>query len=100
MTASGIADSTVAAAGKDTILDFTSGDHIDLSAIDADGNSGNGNTDFSFGTGAFTGHAGELRIVTAGATQVVYVDTNGDRLADFGINVVSDHPLAASDFVL
>jgi hypothetical protein len=35
-----IGDSTVAAAGKDTIFDFP--------------------------TGAFTGHAGELRVVTAG----------------------------------
>ncbi|MGO4851040.1 hypothetical protein AB4093_35465, partial [Inquilinus sp. 2KB_12] len=95
-----IADSTVASAGKDTIYDFTTGDHIDLSAIDADGNSANGDTAFSFGAGAFTGHAGELRIMTAGAIQVVYADTNGDRIADFAINVLSDHALTASDFVL
>ncbi|MDR6289130.1 Ca2+-binding RTX toxin-like protein [Inquilinus ginsengisoli] len=96
----GIGDSTVAAAGKDTIADFATGDHIDLSAIDADGNGGNGDTAFSFGTGAFTGQAGELRIATAGAVQVVYADTNGDRIADFAINVLSDHPLAAADFLL
>ena len=96
----GIGDSTVAAAGKDTIADFATGDHIDLSAIDADGNQANGDTAFAFGTGAFTGHAGELRIVTAGAVQVVYADTNGDRIADFAINVLSDHPLTAADFLL
>ncbi|MDR6290293.1 Ca2+-binding RTX toxin-like protein [Inquilinus ginsengisoli] len=95
-----IGDSTVAAAGKDVILDFSTGDHIDLSAIDADGNSGNGDTAFSFITTNFTGHAGELLVVTAGAVQVVYVDTNGDRIADLGINVYADHPLTAADFVL
>jgi Ca2+-binding RTX toxin-like protein len=95
-----IAASTVAAAGKDTIVDFATGDHIDLSAIDADGNGANGDTAFTFGTGAFPGHAGELRIVEAGAVQVVYADTNGDRVADFAINVISDHALSASDFLL
>jgi Ca2+-binding RTX toxin-like protein len=94
------ADSTVAAAGKDVIADFAGGDVIDVSAIDADGNGGNGDTAFSFGTGAFTGHAGELRVVTVGAAQVVYADTNGDRIADFAINVLSDHALTAADFVL
>ncbi|MGL4962429.1 MAG: hypothetical protein ACRC67_14430 [Inquilinus sp.] len=82
------------------IADFSTGDRIDLSAIDADGNPANGDTAFSFGTGGFTRHAGELRVVTAGAIQVVYVDTNGDKAPDLAINVVSDHPLAAADFVL
>jgi hypothetical protein len=39
-------------------------------------------------------------VVTAGALQVVYVDTNGDKTPDMAINVASDHPLTASDFVL
>jgi Ca2+-binding RTX toxin-like protein len=95
-----VGDSTVASAGKDVIIDFTTGDHIDLSGIDADGNGGNGDTAFSFITTNFTGHAGELLVVTAGAVQVVYVDTNGDRIADLGINVYADHPLTAADFVL
>ncbi|OWJ64253.1 M10 family metallopeptidase C-terminal domain-containing protein [Inquilinus limosus] len=84
----------------DGILDFATGDRIDLSAIDADGNSGNGDTGFSFGTGAFTGTAGELRVVTAGAIQLVYVDANGDKAMDFAINVISDHALTASGLVL
>ena len=95
-----IDDSTVAAAGKDVIIDFSTGDHIDLSGIDADGNGGNGDTAFSFITTNFTGHAGELLVVTAGTVQVVYADTNGDRIADLGINVYADHPLTAADFVL
>ena len=60
----------------------------------------NGDTAFSFGTGDYTRHAGELRVVTAGEIQVVYVDINGDKVSDFAINVTSDHPLTADDFVL
>jgi Ca2+-binding RTX toxin-like protein len=95
-----LSDSTVSGAGKDTIADFTTGDKIDLSLIDADGNSGNGDNAFTFGTGAFTGTAGELRVVTSGAIQVVYVDATGDKQPDFAINVISDHALTASDFML
>jgi hypothetical protein len=91
----------VAASGKDLIADFTTGDKIDLSAIDADGNAANGDTAFSFGTGGFTGHAGEVRIVDFhNGIQGVYLDTNGDRIPESIINVISDHALTASDFVL
>ncbi|MGO4126826.1 calcium-binding protein [Inquilinus sp. YAF38] len=95
-----LSDSAVSGPGKDTITDFTTGDRIDLSAIDADGNAANGNTAFTFGTGGFTGAGGELRVVTSGGTQVVYADVNGDKAPDFAVNVVSDHPLTATDFVL
>jgi Ca2+-binding RTX toxin-like protein len=98
---SAIADSTVAASGKDTIADFSAGDHIDLSGIDADGNAANGDTAFSFGTGGFTGAAGELRVVDFGnGRQGVYLDVNGDKSPDSIITVYSDHALAAADFVL
>ncbi|WP_437359401.1 CHRD domain-containing protein [Inquilinus limosus] len=94
------ADSTVAAAGRDTINDFTTGDRIDLSAIDANG-SGAGNTAFVFGTGGFTGTAGELRVVAIpDGYQAVYGDTDGDKAPDIAIVVLSDHALAAGDFVL
>ncbi|WP_395677993.1 hypothetical protein [Inquilinus sp.] len=95
-----LSDSAVSGIGKDTITDFSTGDKIDLSAIDADGNSANSDTAFTFGTGDFTRTPGELRVVTAGAIQVVYADVNGDKVPDFAINVVSDHPLTAADFVL
>ncbi|MGO4727983.1 MULTISPECIES: calcium-binding protein [unclassified Inquilinus] len=94
-----IGDSTVAAGGKDVIADFTTGDKIDLSAIDANG-AGPGNGAFIFGTGAFTGVAGELRVVTIGGVQLVAADTTGDRQIDFAINVISDHALTAADFTL
>ena len=41
--------------------DFAVGDRIDLSAIDP-----GGNNVFVFGTGAFTGHPGEVRVVSYG----------------------------------
>ncbi|WP_343717908.1 calcium-binding protein [Inquilinus sp.] len=96
-----VGESTVAASGKDTIADFSTGDHIDLSSIDADGNSGNGDTAFTFGTGGFTGTAGELRVVDfGGGRQGVYLDVNGDKQPDSIITVYSDHALTAADFVL
>jgi Ca2+-binding RTX toxin-like protein len=95
-----LSDSAVSGLGKDAIRDFSTGDKIDLSAIDADGNSSNGDTAFSFGTGDYTRHAGELRVVTYGSVQVVYVDVNGDKVSDLAINVTSDHALTASDFLL
>jgi Ca2+-binding RTX toxin-like protein len=92
-----VGESTVAAAGRDTITDFSTGDHIDLSVIDANGAGGA----FTFGTGAFTGAAGELRVVTlANGYQMVYGDTNGDKNPDIAIAVLSDLALTASDFVL
>ncbi|MGO4126824.1 hypothetical protein AB4Z01_20650 [Inquilinus sp. YAF38] len=95
-----LSDSAASGLGKDSIRDFSTGDKIDLSAIDADGNSTNGDTAFTFGTGDYTRHAGELRVVTAGEVQVVYVDVNGDKVSDFAINVFSDHSLTDGDFVL
>jgi Ca2+-binding RTX toxin-like protein len=95
-----LSDSAISGLGKDSITDFATGDRIDLSAIDADGNSTNGDTAFTFGTGGFTGTGAELRVVTSGGIQVVYADVDGDKVQDFAINIVSDHPLAAADFVL
>ncbi|WP_395677997.1 calcium-binding protein [Inquilinus sp.] len=93
-------DSTVAGIGRDTINDFGSGDRIDVSSIDADGQIGNGDTAFRFVSGAFTGHAGEIRIMAQSGYQAVYLDIDGDKAADSAIMVLSDHALTAADFVL
>ncbi|TSD85153.1 calcium-binding protein [Mycobacterium sp. KBS0706] len=96
-----IGDSTVGAAGRDIIADFAVGDRIDLSAIDADGAAGGGNTEFVFGTGAFTGHPGEVRVVNyGGGRQGVYLEVNGDTTVDAIIEVYAAHGLTAEDFVL
>ncbi|MGL4966607.1 MAG: calcium-binding protein, partial [Inquilinus sp.] len=93
-------DSTASAA--DTIQDFQAGsDLISLRLIDADGNSGNGDTAFSFiGTGAFSGTAGQLRYEIAGGNTTVSADVNGDSTADIVINLTGAITLQASDFLL
>lgn len=68
----------------DTIQDFAIGsDSIDLRAIDANTNIRNDQA-FSFvGAAAFSGAAGQLRYESG----MIFGDTNGDRVADFQINV-------------
>lgn len=98
-----ISESTVAATGRDSLNDFSHAedDRINLSAIDADGNAGNGDTAFTFlGGGVFTGAGHELRVVASGGVQLVQADLNGDTLADMSIVVVSATTLVASDFSL
>jgi serralysin len=101
---------TDSAAGsqRDVILDFSrfQGDKIDLSHIDANTGAG-GNQAFEFiGTAAFTGNAsdalkrGELRITDLGDSLIVRGDINGDRIADFSIEVVFGGTLKGSDFIL
>ncbi|MFL6764149.1 MAG: beta strand repeat-containing protein [Sphingomicrobium sp.] len=89
----------------DSILDFNAGglgaatrlDVIDLSAIDAITKTSKDDP-FSFlGTGAFTGHAGELRYDGAGH---IFGDTNGDGTADFSLAVTLTGTLDVSDFIL
>ncbi|HYD37361.1 MAG TPA: Ig-like domain-containing protein, partial [Allosphingosinicella sp.] len=96
-----VSDSTTAA--RDEILDFASGDLIDLSRIDADSTTG-GNQAFNFiGTDPFSNVAGELRFENvAGTTWLIQGDTDGIGGADFEIIVViADlHPITDGDFIL
>ena len=86
-------------AGKgDVISDFShaQGDKIDLSGIDASVKA-SGNQAFSFiGAKDFSGKAGELHYVDG----VVSGDVNGDKNADFLIEIANHHDLVASDFIL
>lgn len=88
---------------RDTIADFTSGDIIDLSAIDANGVAA-GDAAFAFiGASGFGGVAGQLRATGSDTNWLVEADLNGDGLADFSIAVtatIAVPELAASDFVL
>ena len=89
----------------DHILDFTDLDRIDLSAIDANGNAGDGNQAFTFiGSNAFGNVAGQLRAYQNGADWFVEGDVNGDGVADLVIQVTITDPtllgLGASDFNL
>ncbi|HEY0084539.1 MAG TPA: calcium-binding protein [Allosphingosinicella sp.] len=80
-------------AGADVIMDFEKGDKINLTGIDADGDAANGDSKFTWlGAGAFTGHAGELRVSQHpqyAQTWVVQADTNGDKQADLTIYLVA-----------
>ena len=81
----------------DTIEDFHRGsDHIDLRDMDANTRLA-GNQVFTFiGNNVFQGKAGELRF----ANGVASGDTNGDKIADFGINVAGLSAMSRSDFYL
>jgi serralysin len=86
---------------RDRIMDFTRGsDKIDLSEIDAISGTTE-NDSFRFvGTNAFSGAAGELRFFKSGTTTIVEADVNGDRIADFQIEVANSVTPTASDFLL
>ncbi|MEO0031409.1 MAG: hypothetical protein RIS94_1167 [Pseudomonadota bacterium] len=86
----------------DRIIDFShaQGDHIDLSAIDAD-TTADGDQAFNFiGTSAFGSHAGELRYDVVDGKAWLAGDTNGDGTADFTIRLNAVTTLDATDFVL
>ncbi|MFL6857693.1 MAG: calcium-binding protein, partial [Allosphingosinicella sp.] len=88
----GTGESTASA--MDKILDFTSGDHIDMSRAGH----------FAFiGSAAFGGHAGELRVEnSSGNVWLVQGDADGDGRADFvlQVTVADGHALAGADFLL
>jgi Ca2+-binding RTX toxin-like protein len=98
-----VAESTPS--GRDGIQDFSLGDIIDLSQIDADTTTA-GKQSFNFiGSAAFDGHAGELQAVeTAPGSHIWTVsgDVDGDGVADFQVIVVSadHHNLTGGDFHL
>ncbi|KLK92443.1 protease [Microvirga vignae] len=82
---------------RDTIKDFVRGfDHIDLRTIDANVAAA-GDQAFVFIDGKpFTGQAGQLKI----GSGVLSGDVNGDKMADFQINVSGASSLAKDDFYL
>lgn len=81
-------------AGRDRILDFQQGfDKIDLSSV-LEG-------DFAFvGKKAFTGSTGQLRYSKLDGVTLVEGDLDGDKIADFQIEVAGKYDLIVTDFVL
>lgn len=95
-------DSGAGPAGRDAITDFNraQGDKIDLSAIDANLRLA-GNQAFEFvGTDGFSGSAGELRYQQANGTTLIFADMDGDRRADFSIELSRQVILGENDFLL
>ncbi len=91
-----LSDSTVDAAGRDMIFDFTEvrGDLIDLAQLY--GGSGTGVT--FIGDTAFSGGR-EVRAVFDGQATIVSGDINGDSTADFAIGVNGTHTLGRENFI-
>jgi len=92
--------------GADTIVDFTAGDKIDLSLVDALSTATHydkpGDQAFVFiNHSKFHIQSGrELRYEVVGGDTYVYGSTNGDAAADFCIKLTGVHTLTSSDFVL
>jgi len=83
---------------RDVIRDFSraQGDDIDLGGIDANAKAA-GNQSFSFiGSKGFSGKEGELQYKNG----IVSGDVNGDKAADFQIEIANHHALVAGDFIL
>lgn len=101
------ASSSPSSSARDVITDFSrNADHIDLSAIDAN-TSSSGNQAFSFRSAegsSFTGSKGQLIFDKTGsgtsAKTIVMGDLNGDRTADFHIELKGHINLSAGDFIL
>lgn len=83
---------------SDTITDFSGGDRIDVSQIDANSRV-SGNQAFVFLDGAApASKAGALYYTSK--TGVIWGDINGDNTADFRIKVGHGLDLDAADFLL
>ena len=77
--------------GRDTISDFTHGsDHIDLSAL---------NASKFIGTAAFSGQAGQVRYASFDGSTIIELDSNGDRVADFQVELKGGPAVTFSDFI-
>ena len=95
-----VSDSTAAAAGRDTILDFSKaqGDRINLRMIDANTATG-GDQAFAFiGLGPTAG-AGTLAFTHSGGNTLIAADVDGGG-ADFAVLLAGIHTLTAGDFLL
>jgi Ca2+-binding RTX toxin-like protein len=86
-------------ANRDVVTDFALGGKLDFSLIDA--NAGLvGNQAFAWlDTGAFSGTAGQLRKYNQNGKHFVAGDTNGDRVADFIVEVAGKTDLTSADIL-
>lgn len=96
------AESGTTPAARDVILDFnrTEGDRLDLRSMDSHLGRGGDQAFQMIGGRAFSGAAGELRFQHVNNSTIVTGDANGDRAADFSIELTGRLALTASDFLL
>jgi Ca2+-binding RTX toxin-like protein len=93
-----VAEMSASAATADVISDFTAGDKIDLSTIDANGAIA-GDPFFVFKTTALTG-AGQVNFIQSGGNTLIQGSTDADAAAEFIIVLTGLKTLAATDFIL
>ena len=96
-----VADSKPGAGNFDTIDDFTSGDRIDLSAIDAK-TSQFGDQAFGFVAAQNAGVvANKVTWYQSGSETIIQADNNGNTVADVEIHLANYiTPLTSGDFIL
>jgi serralysin len=84
-------------AGRDVIRDFQGSiDDIGISGVDANITKVGDQAFVFIGGKAFTGVAGQLHYVN----WIVSGDVNGDKIADFHVEIANHAALVASDFML
>ncbi len=94
-------DSGTTSGHRDLITDFVSGtDKIDLTGIDADSTAAGHDAFHFLASAAFDGTAGALHTTYDAVNNVTILegDTNGDKVADFGIELSGHVTLSQSDF--
>ena len=94
-----VGDYTAAARGQ--LLDFTTGDLIDLGGMDANSVLAGVQSFQLIANGAAFTAAGQLRITQNGTTALIEGDSNGDGAADFtiAVTVADGHALTRNDFL-
>ncbi len=92
----GLGDTGVDVTTRDRIGDFGSGDHIDLTGMEAE----TGRAFAFIEAAAFSHHAGEVRQFASGANTMIAGDVDGNGVADFQILLVGTYTLQDSDFLL
>jgi VCBS repeat-containing protein len=97
-------DDSRSTGNRDGIQDFSAGDLLDLSRIDADVHSAGDQAFVFVADGTFTGQAGQVRAVQTPGFPLWYVeaDVDGDMVADLTIILVTSDqdPITAVDFIL
>ncbi|MCJ8052548.1 FG-GAP-like repeat-containing protein [Shinella curvata] len=97
-----VSDTTSAAAGRDTIIDFSrsQADKINLKAIDANPDLKNDQAFTFIDTQQFHKKAGELRYEIKNGDTFIFGDIDGDGVTDLSIRLDTSLAMKGTDFIL
>jgi Ca2+-binding RTX toxin-like protein len=98
-----LTDTGITSATRDVITDFTTGDKVDLSTLDANPATATNNAFTFIGASAFGSDAtGQLRYVYNSVSKigVLYGSTDADSAAEFTIELTGAPSLSAQSFIL